>query len=223
MDTIISGVVAALSAGGLLLDSRNRQKFNEFEKTKQTNDHRLIEGIVTANEPIEETIKHDKTGAPNLIVKQVETKTKEHHTFITTKRVYDDGTRVFDLPVAETVRSWKNNDSNIYFAPEIRLNGFTLHFGKDTQYDWDHSRTQKNGSIKIFESSMENQRMRTAFGRGTVERNFSTKFLGSSEYVMDKVRSDYFGVSNATTGFLGTILVCSAGYFINNMMNQAKR
>jgi hypothetical protein len=227
MDIIIVSAIGTCSIVGLIFDYRNRQKFNKFEKTNEQDNYVVKEGIVKSDSPIVSTF-HGDTKITNLLINQVETFLKHHHTYLYEKEVYQDEKRSIRIPMQTTMEEWKSNGIFRHISPKITMqyNGSELNLflaSKKNIFFWDRQEEQIINDTKTKEQSLINGQMKTIFARKIDNNEYDVEIIGTRSEVMDQARYDHFNISNWKTFLLSDGLILSAGFFGNKIYDRSNR
>lgn len=223
MDLIFAGCIAVPTLFGLVYDSHQRKRFNNFMKTKETGDFMLLGGNVKSDDPIT-YINPDTNMTTQIITKKTKTLTRHYHTVHDNKTVYSDGKLTVKIPVSNTYEVWDKLDTSRSNADSILSLGMSIYFDKNARIDWDSSTKKIINNTKICEKTLLNNRYRTFFGKMTSHDTFLVKYIGDEKFVTDKIRYNHYGVgTNWETGIAYFMLALSTGYVVNSLSNRYQK
>lgn len=125
----------------------------------------------------------------------------------------------YEHPFIEVNDLWTNTGNQLDIAPNIKLGQMDLYFNDRSGIEWDKkssiiidNNTRKN--IKLFYNNYPRYILGTMDSNG----NATVKYIGSEEFVNEKIRRD-FGVNNLGT-FLGGLVLFGSLYYIS--LNRRK-
>lgn len=216
MLTCIAVAVAGASAFGLYNDYQKRCEFDDFKKSKSNGDHIVINGTITAKNPICETSVFDFRNETHkeLIATQVRTFSKSKHTVYGKTLLYENADKKYYVPTVQTHKHWKEEGTKQNFVPEITVNGIELIFTEKSDIEWDETSIRKVNGNKLNESVLFNGKYRCLLGKKNNDNTCMVKTMANTEdTLMQKVRSDHYGINNGKTA-LGTLLLAGSFVFI---------
>jgi len=217
MDLLIAGIIGIGSIIGLRYDYSQRKLFNNFIKSKKDGDYSLLEGLVKSDKPLEETHRSNP-----ILIKKIETFAPHFHTYTSEKIIFQSNNGTLQIPITETVKSWKLMSHDLKIANDIVIGiGPKLFIDRNTHHvDWDNYDEQINNNIKYKHDLVFNNMFKTIFGQHIDNDNFRVKYMGTHDNVVDMVSSDHFGISTLKTGLFGIGCAVAGAILLGRMTNN---
>lgn len=224
MDIAAAGFGFVVSLALLSFDRKKRGEYAGFVETGMINNHALAQGTVIA--PDAKYACKEKTTYYIGTRTETENMTIYKNTY-TDKSTGEVKEQKVTIPIEHTYEVWnKVGTSRSETNLKLMIDGMenqsrSIVLSNDTAIEWDNKDTviKNNNKKKINTSYFNNGLYRHVFGKSTGQA-ITAKYIGSADFVQNKIRSEHFGVNDLLTGIYGAGAVTSVGYMIFSMIKM---